>query len=121
MILELLGGEDVTPAVNAENDVLDKESREAARRLRRRPNLDFEQMGIPSGSQLVAANTEDVAEVVSGRTVRCRGEESSLTAATRKVLGLPPSASVHSGRNWTFEGRSIREIYAETYPLEDGE
>lgn len=40
-----------------------------------------------------------------------------LTAATRLILGI--DYSVSPGHFWTFNGRSISDIYEATYPLAD--
>jgi len=64
-ILRQIGGADKTPEVNAENQVIDQESREAAARLsRRRPNLNFLEMGIPIGSTLSANDHNEQVTVV---------------------------------------------------------
>jgi len=116
-ILRQIGGADKTPEVNAENQVIDQESREAAARLsRRRPNLNFLEMGIPIGSTLSANDHNEQVTVVSGKKVHYRGKDMSLTAATRKIMEL--DYSVAPGPHWTFDGRSLREIYDDTYSFD---
>ncbi len=114
VLLDRLGLEDVTPQINAENEEIDTQSREAAKRLSsRRPNLNFNEMSIPTGSVLQAVNSEDTAEVSGPKKVTFRGEEMSLTRATRIVLGI--DYSVQPSPYWRFDGELLRDIYNCTY------
>ena len=119
VILELLGGEDVTPTVKAEGDQqIDAQSLDAEKRLdrRKRPPLDFRQMGIPIGAQLVCNKNDERAEVVSARTVRFRNVETSLSQATKVALQLTYTPAPCP--QWAFNGRSLSDIYNETYGAE---
>lgn len=113
-ILRLLHTEDATKVVDAQPSPVDAESLAAGREMvNRRPNLNFEEMGIPMGSVLTSKHGPTTVTVVAPRRVTLDGEEMSLTAATRQVLQL--EYSVAPGPHWLFEGRSIRDIYEETY------
>lgn len=113
-ILKILHKDDVTKEVTQQPSGLDKESVVAAENLRaRRPNLNFEEMGIPTGSILNSTHDESIVVVSSPKKVKLGDEEMSLTAATRQVLGL--DYSVQPGPHWTFNGKSLRLIYNETY------
>lgn len=116
-LLELMADEDVTPALQQEADAVDVEAKDAANRLKaRRPNLNFIEMGIPVGSELRFYQApHETVMVASGRRVEFRGEETSLTAATRDVLGI--SYSVNPSQYWSFQGRSVHDIYNETYEI----
>jgi hypothetical protein len=81
----------------------------------RRPNLNFEEMGIPVGSILKFSEGDVCVTVTTPKKVKLNDVEMSLTAATRTLLGL--DYSVQPGLYWTFNGRSLRDIYNETYPL----
>lgn len=118
-ILKLLNVEDVTDEVKSDTEGISTQDQEAASRLRsRRPSLNFEEMGIPIGSQLDAVATDDFAIVVSPKRVSFRSSEStSLTAATRELLNL--EYSVAPTRHWTFNGRDLNAIYNETYTAPD--
>jgi hypothetical protein len=59
---------------------------------------------------------DSTATVIAPKRVNFRKEEMSLTAATRIMLGLDYSVSPVS--YWTFNGRSLRDIYNETYTAE---
>lgn len=114
VLLDQLGTEDVTPQINAENETIDKQSRDAAKRLiSRRPNLNFDEMSIPPGSILQSTNTEDTVEVSGPKKVIFRGTEMSLTRATRDLLGL--SYSVQPTPHWWFNGELLQDIYNRTY------
>lgn len=114
VLLDQLGTEDVTPQINAENETIDKQSRDAAKRLiSRRPNLNFDEMSIPPGSILQSTNTEDTVEVSGPKKVIFRGTEMSLTRATRDLLGL--SYSVQPTPHWRFNDELLQDIYNRTY------
>ena len=111
------GGKDVTPEVNMDTDDLDPTDIEAAQRFRRRrPNLNFSEMGIPVESTLIALHTGEEATVVGDKRVLFRGEECSLTAATRAALDMnPDQLGVRPTPHWTYKGRNLSEIFEETY------
>ncbi|MFD1556107.1 GIY-YIG nuclease family protein [Paraburkholderia silviterrae] len=113
-ILRLLHVEEATEEVESQPSPVDEQSKSAADRMKsRRPNLNFEEMGIPIGAELRSVHTDAVATVTGNRKVRFDGEEMSLTAATRKDLAL--EYSVAPGPNWTYDGKSLRVIYNDTY------
>ena len=82
---------------------------------KRRPNLNFREMGVPVGAKLVFHDDESViVEVIDDRKVRMgNGEEVFLTPATQSVLKT--ETSVHPTRYWLFEGRPLSDMYNETY------
>ena len=114
-VLKLLSQEDVTEAVQSESSDVAEEDLKAAESLRRRrPSLDFHVMDIPNGSILESTRTDDTATVVNNKRVSFRDQESvSLTAATREMLNQ--DRDVRPVRFWTFNGKSLRDIYYETY------
>ena len=79
----------------------------------RRPNLNFREMGIPIGSVLRFIEGDATVTVAGEKKVSLDGEEMSLTAATRQLLGV--EYSVAPGPYWTYEGKLLRAIYDETY------
>lgn len=116
-LLELMIIEDVTPALKQEADSVDVESKDASKKLKsKRPNFNFIEMGIPIGATLhFSQSQEQTVQVVTERKVLFRGEESSLTAATRELLGN--SYHVAPGPHWYYQGRLLRDIYDETYEI----
>lgn len=113
-ILRLLHVEDATRAVEAQPSTISEQELGATRALRaRRPNLDFDVMGIPVGSELACTRNDAVVTVVGPRRVRLGEDEMSLTAATREALQL--DYSVAPGPFWTFQGRTVHAYYEEAY------
>ncbi len=117
-ILKLLHVTDDTNEFQIPDPNLDQsETLAAAEFKKRRPPLNFEEMRIPTGS-ILTSNVIDVSvRVLSPKKVVWDHEEMSLTAATRRVLDL--SYSVAPGPYWHFEGKTISEIYEETYPFDE--
>ncbi len=113
-ILRLLHVDEATQEVVQQPNEVDQQSLVAAEQMRaRRPNLNFEEMGIPVGAELCSAREDIVVTVVSPKKVRLYSEELSLTAATRQVLSL--EYNVAPGPHWTYQGRLLKDIYEETY------
>jgi T5orf172 domain len=81
----------------------------------RRPPIDFLVMQIPIGSQLIYEATNDSVVVAGGRKVSFKGEEMSLTMATRKIRGLPDNYSIQPTPFWTFNGINLSALYEKTY------
>ena len=121
-VLKLLKVDDVTQQIEqqieAELTVADKQS--AQEMKDRRPRMRFFELGIPAGSVLKYKDGDDEALVISDSKVRFRDEEQSLTAATRKVLGLHDAYSLQPSPFWVFEGRTVKAIY-EAYHASDVE
>lgn len=113
-ILRLLHTEDTTAAVVQQPTGLDQQSLAAADQLRsRRPNINFEEMGILSGEVLQSIHNDTTVTIVGPRKVMLGDTELSLTAATRQALGT--DYSVQPGPHWTYKGRLVSDIYEETY------
>lgn len=113
-LLELMSIEDVTPEVQEEADNVDVDTKEAVKKLKsRRPNMNFLEMNIPIGSIIKFASSDDTAEIISGRKVMFNNEEMSLTAVTRILLGI--EHDVQPARHWVFNGKSLTNIYEDTY------
>ncbi|MCK6413652.1 MAG: GIY-YIG nuclease family protein [Azonexus sp.] len=113
-ILRLLHTDETTQEVTLQASEVDHQSLVAAEQMRaRRPNLNFEEMGIPVGSELRSVKADISVIVTSAKKVRLGDEEMSLTAATRQALAL--EYSVAPGPHWTFDGKLLGEIYEATY------
>lgn len=116
-ILKLLHTEDATAEIAIQPVGLAPSEVAAAEQFRaRRPRLNFEEMGIPTGAQLTWTSLPGASVTVTGpRKVRLGMEEMSLSAATQNILSL--GYPVAPGGYWQYEGRLLRDIYNETYPL----
>ncbi len=113
-ILKLLHTEDATEQLQHEAQLLPIEDQAAADQFRaRRPNLNFEEMGILVG-EVLSFNKGDAMVVVAGpRKVTFGVEDTSLTAVTKQLLGV--TYSINPGPFWTYKGRTISAIYNATY------
>lgn len=113
-LLNVMGLEDVTPVVNEANKSISEAELSASETLRkRRPNLNFFEMGIPEGSVLRASTGEGEITVVDERTVSFQGQEMSITQATKRYLERP--YAVAPAPYWLYGDRLLSEIYNETY------
>ena len=114
-------GKDVTPDVNKDNEEIPEVERSSSETLRkRRPKLDFVEMEIPIGSCLEYTEPmkgENTVVVTDSKKVRFRDEdrEISLTEATKRLTGRE---NVAPTPYWSYNGRNLRDIYNETYPLD---
>lgn len=119
-ILKLLHKEDVTSEIQtgpdgaiADNSISQEELSASAQYAARRPNLNFEEMGIPVGATLTFKNGDATVIVSSPKKVKYIDQESSISAITRELLGI--KYNVAPGPYWLYNGKSLREIYDETY------
>jgi len=113
-ILKLLHVDDATQEIDAmASGVLAEEVQAANQYKARRPNLNFVEMGVPLGAALHFTDGDATVTVSSNRKVLLNGAEMSLTAATRELLDI--DYSVAPNPYWTFNGKSLRDIYDETY------
>ena len=85
--------------------------------IKRRPPLNFAEMGVPIGAKLVFTYGETSAEVFvsSDRKVKTADsdEEKSLTQVTREILDI--DYNIQPTRYWSYEGKSLNAFYNETY------
>jgi len=118
-ILRLFAKKDVTPAITAEiNKSVSTAEKEASENYKkRRPPLNFAEMGVPIGAKLVFTYGETSAEVFvsSDRKVKTADsdEEKSLTQVTREILDI--DYNIQPTRYWSYEGKSLNTYYNETY------
>lgn len=120
-ILELFHREDITDEVTLEiDDDLTSDDKAAKEKIKqsRRPPLNYKEMGIEPAMRLTYTKDPSIEVIVIGeKKVLFEDKEQSLTAVTRKLLGL--NHDVQPTGYWNFEGKNLREIYDETYPLEE--
>jgi len=115
-IIKLLEIQDSTAEINNESEpsTIDKIELDAGKEYaKKRPRLDFLEMNIPIGSELVCNKNGETAIVKTNRYVLFRNEETSLTSATKLIL--ENDYAVAPGPYWTFNGKSLHDIYNETY------
>ena len=114
-LLELLAVSDVTPQVQEEAASVDKGANAAAEKFKRarRPSLNYLDMGIPVGSTLVFEDGETTCTVADGRHVSYKGETLAISTLTQKLLNV--DRPLRGPAYWSFNGRSLLDLYAETY------
>ena len=112
LLLDALGKKDVTPMSDVEGKQVDAESIKAAKDFGpRRPNLNFNELGIENGETIKAVRFDEYAEVIDQNRVLFRGEKLHLTVATRNLLEI--EYSVSGAPHWKYKGRALSEIYDE--------
>lgn len=119
-VLKLLAKEDVTVEVLREPDPVETEPVDPGIReriTRRRPPLNFHEMGITDGSELQYLHGDARATVIGEKRVVYNNEEYSLTKLTQKLMGL--DYSVQPTTHWAYNGRNLIDIYNETYTFDD--
>jgi hypothetical protein len=113
-ILSLLGQKEVTPEVSAElNSNISQAEKDSATKLQKRPKMNFSEMNIPVGSELIYKDGTTTAEVRDEKKVIISGHITTLTAATRELMDI--NYSVQPSPHWTFNGRLLKDIYEDTY------
>jgi hypothetical protein len=117
-IMRLLHVEEVTSevgvAMEAATPPEERDARDTLER-RRRPNLNFFEMGLGVGSVLISEDTGEQALVAGPRKVIFRGSETSLTEATRQVRGLPAGYSIQPTPFWSHGDTNLSDLYERTY------
>lgn len=114
-VLKLLALEDVTPSISAElqSDPTDQAAAERFTR-KRRPPLNFHEMGLLNGSVLAWDRDPTISVTVCGpKRVLFNGEELAISRLTGDLFGS--SNYVNPGPYWKAGGRFLRDIYNETY------
>lgn len=115
-VLKLLKVEDITnqveKTIEADVTAADKQSAQNLKDARR-PRMNFHELNIPNGSVLVSKDGLIQVTVAGEKKIEFNGSVCSLTAATRKVLGLPDGYPLQPSPHWTFNGKSVKEIYEE--------
>ncbi|WP_267383093.1 MULTISPECIES: GIY-YIG nuclease family protein [unclassified Sphingomonas] len=122
-IINAFPGDDLTPqSERASERVIEQEQPGTMAAVRsyerkRRPPLNFEEMGIPIGSTLIHVATGEAVVVVESKKVSLRGEVVSLTRAQQIVSNA--DYAVQPGKHWAFDGTTVNVLYDATYPLLD--
>lgn len=123
ILLKLLKVDEITTQfeqkIESETDAADKQSAVNLKESRR-PKMNFVEIGIPIGSILQFKSGGTDVKVTSEKKVEYNSEEYSLTAATRKVLGLAEDYPLQPSPHWLYQGKTVKEIY-ESYHSGDDE
>lgn len=126
-IFEILGpdGKDVTEEVSKDiNKQLTAGEKEALNnatdKKKKRPSLNYELMGIPVGAVLTFNDNPSITvKVQSAKKVEYNDEITSLTSVTKKLMHL--TSTIQPTPKWSYNGKSLSEIYNETFTPSDEE
>lgn len=121
-LLHHLNEGEVTAEVAAEiaSDLEDADKKAIVKSKKRNPPLDYFQMGLHAGDMLrYDKDNEITVEIATNKKVRYKGEIRSLTSITTDLLGA--KWQVQPTPHWLApDGRSLSELYAETFaPTEE--
>jgi hypothetical protein len=120
-ILQLLDkSKDITSEIVEEiNNDLTEVDKAAGRKMKikRRPPLNYIEMGIPLGAKLEFNRDDEtyIVEVCDTKKVSYYGVKKSLTAITKELLGIEHALQPTS--YWTYNGKNLMDIYNETYVI----
>ncbi|MGJ8673788.1 GIY-YIG nuclease family protein [Rubritalea sp.] len=93
-LLELMAIEDVTPSIIEEASKVDTETQQSSKKIMRRPNQNFFEMGLKLGDRITFSQGGETAVIASGRKVLFRDEEVSLTMSQKPYLTTVPTMSL---------------------------
>lgn len=118
-VLKLISFEDITPIIKTELEKVDVISKKASKKYAksRRPPQNFIEMGIGVGETLTTADGLHSCIIAEEKKVKFEGEIMSLTRLTRKIKGI--DHNVHPAPHWFYNGKSVKEIYNDTYDFEN--
>jgi hypothetical protein len=118
-VLKLISNEEVTPIISNELDKVDEISKKAGKKYSRskRPPLNFVEMGIKIGETISTADGLKSCKIVEEKKVEYENEIMSLTRLTRKLKDI--DYDFQPGPHWFYNGKSLKDIYDETYSFED--
>jgi len=115
-ILKLLKTKDATPMVNEDlNSNISSTEIEAVKQAKKkRPNIDYFEMGLEKGTLMTFANDSEITVTISSeKKVIYNDEEMSLTRVTKELLEL--DYAVQPTKYWLVNGKNLRDIWRETY------
>jgi hypothetical protein len=119
-ILKLMHVVEATDLLESSGDEIPAEDKAAGVAFaKRRPRMDFTEMGIAPGSELYFRDdSSSKVTVVDNRFVKFDGEQPiSLTAATRRLRGLDPKYALQPGPYWLIGDQLLSDRYEEIYEL----
>lgn len=81
---------------------------------KRRPNLNFFEMGLINGDKLIYKDDDLISVIVASENkVEYNGQIYSLTKLTQELKGLPHA--IQPTGEWIFDGQNLLDLYNETY------
>lgn len=99
-----------------ERELEAREKGEEAQAARKRPALDYFELGIKENDHLYwKDDPTKVATVCGNKKVVFEGHIMSLSKATQTILGKP--YSIQPSPYWMYDGKTLIDIYNEKYPV----
>lgn len=121
-VLKLLKVDDITQQIEktiaSDVSAADKQASKTLKEAKR-PRMNFHELNIPNGSVLVSKDVQYQATVVGEKKIDFNGTVCSLTAATRKILELPDDYPLQPSPHWTYNGKTVKEIYEDFHSSDD--
>ena len=120
-ILELFHHTDVTEDVTEEieNDLTQEDKEASDNAKKKRPALNYYEMGIHKGDVLNWKDDPSITvTVISDRKVSYKGEEVSISALSAQLKGYKVK-HIQPTPHWLYNDRLLSDIYDETYPIEE--
>jgi len=120
-ILDLFHVEDATNDVANEiaNDLTDDDKAATIKVQRHRPPLNFIEMGMQVGDILLWKDDPSIkVTIISERKVRYNDDEVYLSSLSAQLKGYQ-TKHIAPGSCWTYNDKSLGDIYDETYPFEE--
>lgn len=123
-ILDLLDGEEITHTVRQRIEENTTNADRVAQARTRRSNLNFQEMGIPVGGIITFLSPDDTnyniqVKVADSRHVEYDGQIVSLTSLTKQLLHI--EGPLRPTGYWAYNGRSLLEIYEDSYSISSEE
>ena len=117
-VLKLISNEEITPIISDELDKVDEISKKAGKKYSRakRPSQNFVEMGIAIGETLTTADGLITCKIAEEKKIEYEGEVMSLTRLTKKLKDV--EYAPQPGLHWFYNGKSVKELYDETYSIE---
>ena len=85
---------------------------------RRRPNLNFNEMGIENNAELVFVKDNTIkVKVISPQKILYNDKEYSLSGLVKELFNI--SYYLSPCKYWTYNGKNLDDIYEETYPYSE--
>ena len=118
-ILELLGPNNASDKITKGlNNNVSKAEQESGKKLKKRPNMNYIEMGMNLGDKLVFVSDESIeVEICSEKKITYNDEILSLTKVTKNILNL--DYAIQPASKWKYNGRLVIDIYNEIYTEDD--
>ena len=120
-ILDLFHHKDITDEVTDEiqNDLTDDDKAASNKVQKKRPPLNFDEMGMHKGDILVWKDDPSITvTIISDKKISYKGEEVSISALSAQLKGYKVK-HIQPTPHWLYKDKLLSEIYDETYPFEE--